>query len=44
MNGLYEFLDKNSYYLVLIIAMIIWVGLFGYNWFVRREVNKLKKG
>ncbi len=28
--GLYEFLEKNSLYLVLIIALIVWLSVFGY--------------
>ncbi len=28
--GLYEFFEKNSIYLVLIIALIVWLFVFGY--------------
>lgn len=38
--GLYEFLEKNSIYLVLIIALIVWLSVFVY--LIRVDV-KLKK-
>jgi CcmD family protein len=38
--GLYEFLEKNSIYLVLIIALIVWLFVFGY---LLRVDIKLKK-
>jgi CcmD family protein len=30
-------------YVVLIIILIIWVGIFGYMFYIDKEVNKLKK-
>ncbi|CUU08809.1 CcmD family protein [Candidatus Thermokryptus mobilis] len=27
---MYEFLEKNSIYLVLVIALIVWLSVFGY--------------
>lgn len=38
--GLYEFLEKNSIYLVLIIALIVWFSVFGY---LLRVDMKLKR-
>jgi len=38
--SLYEFLEKNSIYLVLIIALIVWLSVFGY---LLRVDIKLKK-
>ncbi len=38
--GLYEFLEKNSIYIVLIIALIVWFSVFVY--LVRVDV-RLKK-
>jgi CcmD family protein len=37
---MYEFLEKNSIYLVLVIALIVWLSVFGY--LVRLDM-KLKK-
>lgn len=41
MEQLYKFLDENSYYLVLIIILIIWTGILGYSYFTKRSVQKL---
>ena len=38
-----EFLEKNSYYVVLIITLIIWVGIFGYLMSMDKRVKKLEK-
>jgi len=38
--SIYEFLEKNSIYLVLIIALIVWLFVFAY--LIRVDV-KLKK-
>jgi CcmD family protein len=37
---MYEFLEKNSIYLVLVIALIVWLSVFGY---LLRLDMKLKK-
>ncbi len=37
---MYEFLEKNSIYLVLVIAVIVWLSVFGY--LLRLDI-KLKK-
>jgi CcmD family protein len=37
---MYEFLQKNSIYLVLVIALIVWLSVFGY---LLRLDMKLKK-
>lgn len=39
-----EFLEKNSYYVVLIIMLIIWAGIFGYMMSMDKRVKKLEKG
>jgi CcmD family protein len=38
-----EFLEKNSYYVVLIITLIIWVGIFGYLMAMDKRIKKLEK-
>jgi hypothetical protein len=43
MDSVYSFLDKNSYYVVLIISLIIWLGLYLYMRSVSKKVKKLEK-
>ena len=38
-----EFLEKNSYYVVLIITLIIWAGIFGYLISMDKRIKKLEK-
>jgi len=40
---MYEFLEKNSLYLVLIIALIIWVGIFAYLYKLGKRIKNLEK-
>lgn len=39
---MYEFLEKNSLYLVLIIALIIWGGIFIYLYKLGKRVTDLE--
>jgi hypothetical protein len=43
MDSVYSFLDKNSYYVVLIISLIIWLGLYLYMHSVSKKIKKLEK-
>jgi CcmD family protein len=43
MEKIYEFLDRNSYYVVLIITFIIWIGLFLYMRSVSKRIHRLEK-
>jgi len=43
MDAVYSFLDKNSYYTVLIISLIIWLGLFLYMRSVSKRIKKLER-
>ena len=38
-----EFLEKNSYYVVLIITLIIWIGIFSYLMAMDKRIKKLEK-
>lgn len=40
---MYDFLAQNSLYVVLIIVLMIWAGLFLYLLRVDRRVSKLEK-
>lgn len=43
MSSLYDFLEANSMYVVMLIVLIIWVGIFGYMWNLEKKVKKLEK-
>lgn len=43
MDAVYEYLDKNSYYVVFIITLIVWLGLFLYMRALDKKVKKLEK-
>jgi CcmD family protein len=30
LEGLYSFLEKNSIYIVMVIVLIVWIGIFAY--------------
>jgi len=40
---MYVFLENNAFYVVLIVNLIIWAGLFGYIFSLNGKVNKLLK-
>ncbi len=43
MDSIMNFLDKNSYYVVLIIVIIIWLGLFLYMVSMDKSIKKMEK-
>ncbi|MGA2667544.1 MAG: CcmD family protein [Ignavibacteria bacterium] len=43
MDNFYNFLNKNSYYVVLIIILLIWIGIYLYLRSMSRKVSKLEK-
>ena len=42
MSSLYDFLETNSMYIVMLIVLIIWIGIFGYMWRLDKKVKKLE--
>jgi CcmD family protein len=40
---MYDFLEKNALYIVLLIALIIWIGLFFYIFRMDKKLKKLEK-
>lgn len=40
---MYEFLENNAFYVVLVVNLIIWVGIFGYMFSMNKKVNALLK-
>jgi CcmD family protein len=43
MESFIELLDKHSIYIVLIIALIIWIGLFAYIFKVDKKIKNLEE-
>jgi CcmD family protein len=43
MESLYNFLDKNPYYVILLIALIIFAGIFSYVINLSKKASKLEK-
>ncbi|MEO6694081.1 MAG: CcmD family protein [Ignavibacteria bacterium] len=41
--SLYDFLENNSMYIVMLIVFIIWIGIFGYIWTLDKKVKKLEQ-
>lgn len=39
---MYEFLEKNAMYIVLLIALIIWIGLYLYIFRLDKRIKKLE--
>lgn len=44
MTSLYDFLETNSMYVVLLIVLIIWIGIFAYIWGLDKKVKKMESG
>jgi CcmD family protein len=40
---MYEFLSSNGQYVVLVITLIIWVGLFAYIYSLDRKISDIEK-
>ncbi|MBK6505613.1 MAG: CcmD family protein [Ignavibacteria bacterium] len=39
---MYEFLETNSMYVVLLIVLIIWIGIFGYLKSMDKQIKNLE--
>lgn len=42
-SGLLEFLSQNSIYIVMIIVMIVWIGIFSFLYNMERKIKRLEK-
>ncbi len=42
-ENLYNFLDKNSIYGVLVIILIVWAGMYMYVGNLNKKIKKLQK-
>jgi CcmD family protein len=38
-----DFIEQNSYYVVLIITLVIWTGIFLYMLSIDKKLKKLEK-
>ncbi len=43
MSGLYQFLGNHSIYIVLIIVLIVWVGVFMYLFNLDKRIKEVEK-
>jgi len=43
MEGLYQFLEKNSIYIVMIIVLIVWAGVFFYLYNLDKRIKNVEK-
>ncbi|MCL5034654.1 MAG: CcmD family protein [Bacteroidetes bacterium] len=41
MSSLYTFLNTNSLYVVLLVVLVIWVGIFAYLFRLDKKVTRL---
>jgi len=43
LEGIYEFLDKNSIYIVLFIVLVVWFGIFIFLWNTDKRLKKIEE-
>ncbi len=43
MEGLYQFLEKNSIFIVMIIVLIVWAGVFFYLYSLDKRIKNVEK-
>jgi CcmD family protein len=43
LEGLYQFLEKNSIFIVLIIVLIVWGGIFFYLYSLDKRIKNVEK-
>ncbi|HEY6437560.1 MAG TPA: CcmD family protein [Ignavibacteriaceae bacterium] len=43
MDGLYNFLQNNAIYIVMIIVLIVWVGIFFYMYALDKRLKSIEK-
>ncbi|GIK60119.1 MAG: hypothetical protein JETCAE03_27700 [Ignavibacteriaceae bacterium] len=43
MDGLYNFLQDNAIYIVMIIVLIVWVGIFFYMFTLDKRLKNIEK-
>ena len=43
MNGLYDFLQNNAIYIVMIIVLLVWAGIFFYLNNIDKRIKNVEK-
>ncbi|MFO7448457.1 MAG: CcmD family protein [Ignavibacteriaceae bacterium] len=43
MEGIYEFLENNSIYIVMIIVLIVWAGIFFFMLNLDKRIKSVEK-
>jgi CcmD family protein len=43
LEGLYEFLNNNSIYIVLFIVLVVWAGIFVFLWNTDKRLKKIEE-
>jgi CcmD family protein len=43
LEGLYQFLEKNSIFIVMIIVLIVWTGVFFYLYSLDKRIKNVEK-
>lgn len=43
MEGLFGFLEKNAIYIVMIIVLIVWLGIYLFLWRLDKRVTEIEK-
>ncbi|MBE0570189.1 MAG: CcmD family protein [Ignavibacteriaceae bacterium] len=43
LDGLYNFLQSNAIYIVMIIVLIVWVGIFLYMFALDKRLKSIEK-
>lgn len=43
MNGLYDFLQHNAIYIVMIIVLLVWAGIFFYLNNIDKRIKSVEK-
>jgi CcmD family protein len=43
LQGLYQLLDKNAIYIVMIIVLIVWSGIFLYLYNLDKRIRNVEK-
>ena len=40
---MFEFLNQNPLYVVLVVVLVIWAGIFSYLWRLENRLKKLER-
>lgn len=43
MTTFYQFLEQNSLYIVMIIVLLVWFGIFAFAYKLEKKVKKLEE-